>query len=394
MINTLYGDGINDDTLAIQEMIDNSNGEVVLPNPKAFYLISAPLELPSDFRLVLPRFCEIKLKANSNCVMLKNKTIEDKSKRQTLHPAWGFLDEYSPDAPCQNIEVTGGIWNFNNKEQHPNPMYVQSDEHSSYSGFAMLFYNVKNLRISSLTIKDPVTFAVMLDTVSYFTVDNIIFDFNYGNPLATNMDGIHIDGNCHYGDIRNLKGACYDDLVALNADEGLAGDITNINIDGIYSEDCHSAVRLLAAKQSVKNIHISNVYGTYFQYCIGITRFYPTDDKGQYDGITLENIYASKAFRYPVYAKPEKSYVYPLIYIEDKLHIKNLKISNLVRREYITPVDTIHIKGETEIDQLVLENISVENHTDAESIPLFVNNGNVKYLIASGLYNDNEKVEL
>ena len=40
MLNTLYGDGINDDTLAIQEMIDTANGELILPNPKAFYLIS------------------------------------------------------------------------------------------------------------------------------------------------------------------------------------------------------------------------------------------------------------------------------------------------------------------------------------------------------------------
>ena len=267
MLNKLYGDGINDDTAAIQELIDTVGSELVLPLAKAFYLISRPLELPSNFRLVLPRFCEIRLAAGSNCVMAKNK--EDNA---------------------QNIEICGGVWNFNNKAQNPNPILTGVFEPEGYIGFGMAFFGVKGLRLTSMTMKDPVTFAVTLDTVSYFTVDNIVFDFNYGNPLATNMDGIHLNGNCHFGEITNLKGACYDDLVALNADEGTAGEISDITIRGIYSEDCHSAVRLLSANHPVRNVHISDVYGTYFQYCIGITRFYQSLDKGIFDAITLENI--------------------------------------------------------------------------------------------------------
>jgi len=387
MNNILYGDGINDDTKAIQEMIDNANGEVVLPSPEVCYIISKPLELPSDFRLVLPRFCRIKLKANSNCVMLKNKTVSHKAQRNNSN-LWYFLNEYSPDAPCQNIEVCGGIWDCNNKEQNPNPLVTRIYEPEGYNGFGMLFYNVKNLRISSLTVKDPVTFSITLDTVSYFTVDNIVFDFNYGNPLATNMDGIHLNGNCHFGEISNLKGACYDDLVALNADEGSAGEISNIKIKGLYAEDCHSAVRLLSANYPVRNIHISDVYGTYFQYCIGLTRFYKTNDKGIFDAITLDNIYASKAVRLPVYNKKPDDYVYPLIFIESKLHIGSLKISDLHRREYIIPVETVFVGEDTEIEQLLMDNISVENHTESESIPLLVNKGVVKKLKASELYND------
>jgi hypothetical protein len=71
----LYGDGIHDDTLAIQEMIDSGKCEVSLPVPDKYYLISKPLELPSNFRLVLPRYAEIRLAKGSNCVMLKNKTL-------------------------------------------------------------------------------------------------------------------------------------------------------------------------------------------------------------------------------------------------------------------------------------------------------------------------------
>ena len=77
----LYGNGINDDTLAIQELIDNANGEVVLPQPANFYLISKPLEIPSNTTLKLPRYATIRLKDSSNCVMLTNKKTPLKANR-------------------------------------------------------------------------------------------------------------------------------------------------------------------------------------------------------------------------------------------------------------------------------------------------------------------------
>ena len=372
MLNTLYGDGIHDDTSAIQELIDNAVSEVSLPSPKVCYLISKPLVLPSDFRLVLPRFAVIKLKAGSNCFMLTN----------------------DGETPKKNIEICGGVWDFNNLEQNPNPILTGVSEPEGYIGFGMYFYNIVGLRITSMTLKDPVTFAITLDTVSYFTVDNLVFDFNYGNPLATNMDGVHLNGNCHFGEIYNLKGACYDDLVALNADEGTAGEISDIMIKGIYSEDCHSAVRLLSANHPVRNIHISDVYGTYFQYCIGVTRFYKTLDKGSYDTVVLENIFASKAVRIPVYNKKPDDYVYPLIFVENKLRINNLRISNLRRKEFINPVETVYIGEQTEVNNLILENISVDNCADFDDIKILVNNGMVKHLKVSEIYYNNEKAEL
>ena len=65
---TLYGDGVHDDTAAIQERIDAAECELCLPAPKDCYLISAPLELKSDFRLVLPRYAKIRLADGANCV--------------------------------------------------------------------------------------------------------------------------------------------------------------------------------------------------------------------------------------------------------------------------------------------------------------------------------------
>ena len=393
MFSKLFGDGIHDDTKAIQELIDKSGVELRLPSPKVNYLISAPLELPSNFKFILPRFAEIKLAKGSDCVMLKNKTIDDYDASRTDQDLYEFVNEYSWDYQCENIEVEGGIWNFNNMEQSPNPIYTNVYEPKGYGGFPILFYNVKNLRVSSLTVKDPVTYAIIFDRVSHFTVDNIIFDFNYGNPIAMNMDGMHLNGNCHYGTITNLKGTCYDDLVALNADEGSKGPITNITISGLYAENCHSAARLLSANYPVSNIHISDVYGTYFQYCIGLTRFYETKSHGVFDAITLDNIYASKAERIDVYGK-KGTYVYPLIWIQSKLLVKALKISNLHRREYTTPVETIYVDADTKVEQLILDNITTENYTDSDNMPLFVNKGDIKYLRSNDLFEDGKKLEL
>ena len=389
----LYGDGIHDDTQAIQEMIDSGVCEISLPVPKKCYLISKPIELPSNFRLVLPRFAEIKLADNSNCVMLKNKTLTNRVKR-TNDKFWDYINEYDPDFECKNIEVCGGIWNCNNLGQKANPLLFEKNLEGGYNGFGFLFYNVKNLIITNLTMKDPITFSINIDKTSYFTIENLIFDFNYGNPLATNMDGVHIDGNCHFGRITNLKGACYDDLVALNADEGSNGPITNIDISGIYAEDCHSALRLLTVNNPIEHIHISDVHGTYFQYCIGITKFFDGETKGYYDGVTIDNVYASKAERLPVYNKSPDAYVYPLIYIEDEHNVRNLKISELHRREYINTVETIYVGKDTDVENLILENITTQNYTHSSDMPLLVNKGTIKHLSAANIYADDKTINL
>ena len=230
-MNSIYGDGIHLDTAGIQQLLDSGTPLVELPVPEKEYLIDKPLRIHSGQELKLPRYCRIKLAAGSNCHMVINDDFENGN---------------------QNITLTGGIWDYNNLEQDKNPQYVKIIEKTipprkGTDVTVMRFKNVKNIHISGLTVKDPVTYAIWLDMASYFTVENIVFDFNLGNPRPANMDGVHVDGNSSYGTIRNIKGKCYDDLVALNADEGSDGDISHIDIDGLYAEDCHSAVRLLTS---------------------------------------------------------------------------------------------------------------------------------------------------
>lgn len=380
----LYGDGVHDDYPAIQELIDSGKKEIFLPLPENFYLISKSLELPSNFKLILPRFAVIRLADNANCVMVKNKTVTREN--YTLNNSiMDFCEIYTDDYRCENIAIEGGIWDFNNKNQIPNPIQTLHAP-NGYTGFGMLFYNVKGLTIHSLTLKDPVNFAVTLDTVSYFTVDDIQFDYNYGNPTATNMDGIHLNGNCHYGRITNLKGACYDDVVAINADEGSNGPISNIQVDGIFSEDSHSAVRLLTVTQPVENINITNVFGSYYQYCIGLTKYYPGETTGYFDNITLSNIYASKAERYAIYQKGN-SPAYPFIFIQDETVTKNLYIKNLHRKEKINTVETVFVGKTAKMNNLVMENVTCDNLTDSPFIP-FVIKGAVNNLSCNNILID------
>lgn len=400
----LYGNGINDDTQAIQERIDKAKGELILPMPKKCYIISKPLELPSNFKLELPRFAEIKLADHSDCVMLKNKT-KAKEPVEAMDSLWAYLGVYDENYPCENIEVVGGIWNCNNMNQRANPIWMRFREEdayrNAYNGFGMLFYNVRNITIRSLTMKDPVTFAITLDKATYFTVEDIKFDFNFGNPIAGNMDGVHVNGNSHYGYIRNLMGTCHDDLVALNADEGTCGPITNVDISGIYSEDCHSAVRLLCKDANVENVHIHDVFGTYYQYCVGVTKFYPGDATGHFAGITIDNIYASKASLhdicyekdgetiYPLRYKEVNNYVFSPIYISEGVRAKDLTISNIHRKEEKLPVQTIWFEKGSCCEKVSIYDVHTENKT-GKPMPVIVNDGTIDKLFTERIMSDDE----
>lgn len=387
MMNPLYGDGIHDDTAAIQERIDSGICELTLPAPEKYYLISKPLELPSNFKLNLPRFAEVRLADQSNCVMVRNKVVYSYAKRlrpevyenPTQTHIWGYIDDFSPDSPCKNIEICGGIWNCNNLNQIPNPEQSKNFSVREFYGFGMLFYNVENLKLSSMTLKDPSQYGITLDTVSHFTVEDIRFDYNQGNPIPLNMDGIHLNGNCHYGFLRNLKGACHDDLIALNAHEGSKGPITNIEIDGLFAENCHSAVRLLTVSDKVENIHISNVFGSFWQYCVGLTKYYKGETTGLFDNINIDHIYASKSLP-PMHFRTEKhiSRLYSLIWVQKETKVGTLTIRDLHRKEKALPKDTIEI-GAAEINRLILENITTENELK-EDFSLLRNRGNIGFL--------------
>ena len=362
-MHVLYGDGIRDDYPAIQEMLDRG-GEVVLPEPPGRYLISKTLVIPPGCRLTLPRRTVIRLADGANCPMIRNRWNTERG--QTRHASgvdrgklWDYSEQISvlAEDECRGFEIAGGVWDFNNMNQRPNP--IQTDDYQGgYTGFGMQFFNVSRFKIASLTLKDPVNFAVNLDLASHFEVSDIEFDFNSGNPAPINMDGIHLNGNCRDGTIRDLRGACYDDTVALNSFEGVAGPVSRITVDGIRAERSHSAVRLLSVTDDVTDVTVRNIVGSFYQYCVAFTRYYQADcPRGVIRDVRIENLRVIKADRTGIYPLDD-SFVFPLFYFQPGVRAKNITVDSLLREAGAVPADTFHIGEGAEVENLTLRRIT------------------------------------
>jgi|GEM_PF-536731 len=381
----LYGDGVHDDTEAIQSMLDSRSTQVKLPIPTKYYVISRPLVIYSNQELLLDRYTTVFLADSSNCYMLTTAENAGGKNSNQERPNLNRIDS----TRSENITVKGGIWDCNNKGQLPNPIHFKHPQAPHYNGIGMFFLNVKHLTLSDLTVKNPTTFAITIDKAEYFTVSNIYFDFNYGNPWATNMDGVHLNGNCHYGEISNIQGACYDDMIALNTEEGSGGPISHVTIIGLYAHDCHSAVRLMACSFPLTDVVIENIHGTFYQYCVGLTKYY--EGKGGYlSGISLRNIFASKAPRLSVYHK-DGSFVYPFIWIEEGVNVKSLSIADVHRVENVIATPTLRIEKSATVNRLSFQNVYQENHTGT-AFPVISNSGTIGHYDFQNIESNGDKI--
>lgn len=369
---TLFGNGISDDTLAIQELLDSGASEVHLPAPKSCYLISKTLKIHSNQTLRMAPATRIRLADGSNCCMIEN-------------------DDFAVWA--DNVCIDGGIWDFNNVGQEPNPYHFagkdgkkfydrlgKTDEYVNdfdfrekvfhtytqfpdiYTGFAMRFCRVRGLTVKNITLRNPVTYGMQLGYVEDFTIRDIRFDYTLCNPKFWNMDGVHVEGNCKNGYICNLKGAVHDDMVALTSDDSLYGPIENIVIDGLFAEHCHSAVRLLSWGIPLKNITIRNIFGSYYMYAVGITKYFggPTT-RG-----AMENIVIDGASICSSEGTADVTGHAPLICVENYLDIDGLTIKNVYRDEKTNAVPLISVEKEATVKRLLMDNIVQKNRLGGE----------------------------
>ena len=210
-LSPLVGDGVSDDTAAIQARLDSGAACVYLPPPKKCYRISKTLRIGSDTELRLDRFSVIRLAPGSDCPMIENK---------------GYVG-----GDDRRIALTGGIWDMANVDQSPNPQQYRrckppregglppKHENDFFFGMAMRFSHVEGMTVKGVTVRNPTSYGMAFCHTSYFLIDDIAFDYKTCNPIFLNMDGVHLDGWCHHGRISNLRGTCFDDLVALNADD-------------------------------------------------------------------------------------------------------------------------------------------------------------------------------
>jgi hypothetical protein len=366
----IVGDGVQDDTAAIQAMLDSRLTLVQLPSPPKHYLISKPLLIHSNQTLQLDRSAVIRLKDGSDCLMITNDDHEHGN---------------------ENIAIIGGVWDMHNEGQslcEYQKTHKADGEYTParYLGVLMRFNRVKGLTLRGLTLKDPVTFSTQLGNLDEFNVDDITFDHNL---KRTNMDGIHIHGNSRHGRITNIKGATNDDQVALNADDGgyfemSRGPIEDVAVDGVWATDGYTAVRLLSAGSPIRRIRLANIFGTYRFNVVSFTNHavHPGSES-VFDDISISGLFCRKSGM-GMGADPSKpggSNLSP-IWIDAPAVVNGLTISDLHRTETTWPAATIFIEPNATVKSLQLMQANILNRTPGP-LDLLVNRGTIEHLSLS-----------
>ena len=178
-------------------------------------------------------------------------------------------------------------------------------------------------------------------------------------------------------------------MVALNSDEGSNGPITHIEVDGIFCEGCHSAVRLLTRLNRVEHIHIHNVHGSFYQYCVGFTdldKSIPGDYIGYFNNILLKNFHISKAPRIPIHHKDGMGH-FPMIWFEDGTSYGNIIVRNINREERVNDIPLVTAEKTTKVDYLKLEDI-VQQDSQIEIPAMVMLRGTINKLSTENLVTD------
>ena len=363
----VVGDGRHDDTAGLQAALDSGAAVVSLPTPPGHYLISDTLAIHSGQSLRVDRHAVLRLADGAHAHMLANA---------------------NSDGGDERISVEGGIWDGNNV--HQTCEYHQKGatwrvpyDPARYLGVLMQFNRVADLHVAHVTYKDPETFAFQAANLRRFTIEDITFDFNL---LRGNMDGVHLHGNCHQGRIANLKGTTNDDLVALNADDGSMfeldrGPITDIVVDGIWSDDGYTGVRLLSAGSPIRRIKLTNLFGTYRYNVVSLTnhRVHP-GEASTFDDIVIDGVFCSKSVRgMDRAAHDADAAAMSLVRIEAPAEVSSLTVRDYHRTEDSLPSSDIHVEAGAVVRNLTLSDATIVNRCEAP-ITVLRNDGTVDNL--------------
>lgn len=279
----LYGDGIHDDTLEIQNLLDQQ-GIVTIDKPGT-YLITKTLIIRSNTRFILSPGATLIAAPMSRCALIENE-----------HFAGGGRDE--------NIEILGGIWDGNCDEMGLDAAYEAKHrlddpyDPKLFKGKLIRFAHIDRILLEKMTVKNPVSYGVQIADVYGFVVRDIFFDYNWHFGTT---DGIHINGPAYDGVIENLAGTTNDDLVSLTTyDEPHAevtlGPIENVVMRNLTAKNGYSAVRLLSGENfPLQHVQISGIYGTYRHHAVVISNHNKRPGKCWFEDIVIENVFACKS---------------------------------------------------------------------------------------------------
>ena len=370
----LYGDGIHDDTLALQALLDR-RGIIMLDKP-GNYLVSRTLIIHSDTRFILSPGAKLLAAPMSKCALIENE-----------HFAGGGRD--------QNIEIIGGIWDGNCDNMGLDAVYEaihredQPYSPSLFKGKLIRFARVDRIVLEKMVVRDPVSYGIQIADVMGFVVRDMFFDYNchFGTT-----DGVHINGPAYNGVIENLCGTTNDDMVSLTTiDETHAevtvGEIVNVDIRNISATNGYSGVRLLSAGNfDIRCVRINGVYGEYRHNAVLISHHNTRPNtKIWFDDIVIEHIHCTKCPR----ELPEDGFRYwdkhnnrlPIVWIETGIEAGNITLRDITRHEkHNTQGYLVQIDKGARIERLVMENIHQSTDPDV-SAPFVLNEATAGRLI-------------
>ncbi len=177
------------------------NEIVRIPASEVPYYIDRPVIVPSDRRIEAEDGAVIRLKKGVRTLMLRNEHIADGTHAPIR----------SAEKDC-NIAVVGGRWEESLTGRAGYGRTGMTDDGRSFYGVStcMFFNNMKGLTLEGMTFAHTGGFAVQTGDIENVFIRDIVFEECYA-------DGLHLNGNAENVWVKDVRGQCGDDLVALNA---------------------------------------------------------------------------------------------------------------------------------------------------------------------------------
>lgn len=252
------GDGIHDDYEALQRSLDAGAAEIEIP--QGIYCVSQTLKVHSNTHICADKGAKLVMK----CTEPRHRNDFLLTNADTLHGN-------------ENISITGGIWDGNNRSEQtrkPDDLFDQN----GYSGTVINFAGVTGLTLRHMVIANSTTYYVRMNRVENFHIEDISF---ISDRTGWNQDGLHFGGSVRHGTVKDIRALSYgqtnDDMIALNADDslervenldGCRDAIEDISFENIYCECCHCIIRMLSVTAPIRNIRFKNVFGGYRNYAV------------------------------------------------------------------------------------------------------------------------------
>ena len=371
----LYGDGIHDDTVELQALLDKC-GIVTVDKPGT-YLVSKTLVIHSNTRFILSPGVHFLAAPYSKCALIENEHFRGTGRDCNIEIIGGIFD-----GNCDNMGLDGEYEAIHRLDVPYRP--------DIFKGKLIRFAHIDNIVLEKITVKDPVSYGVQIADVVGFVTRDIYFDYNWHFGTT---DGVHINGPATNGVIENLHGTTNDDMVSLTTiDEVHAevsrGNISNVYIHNVSAKNGYSGVRLLTTDgYELTNVQINGVYGDYRHNAVLVSQHNMVPgSKVWFDNITIEHVHASKSctplgdgcFRY----WEKECYRGPVIWFEKGINVGSAVIRDVTRHEEstVTCGYLVQLDKTAVFDRLLVENV-YQTNAEGVNAPVWFNEATIREYI-------------